>query len=285
MRKGVLLCVILLMTAAVACARQSQFADATVSHDPAVGNLGEPASTPSPEPEPSIDERVALRFAAGDRHLELAEYHLAAEEYGEAIRLDPDLAEAHYKRAGSFVQLRHLVRAIEDYERALGLDPGYASDPVFRHDIGFAYHHQRMYLRAIEHYDEALRLDPHYAEAHKNRGLAYAGLRQYERAIENYDVAIALNPEYVGAYNNRGLAYGSLGDYERAVIEYDQAIRLDPDFAKSYAGRALAYAFLGRGSDAIRDARRAVELGIERASLDRLLEQIRLARQVPDEGY
>ena len=184
LRQVVLLSVTVLLTvAAVGCVRQGQVADATVSLDTASDSLGEPAPAVSLEPELSIDERVALHLATGDRHRELGEHHLAAEEYGEAIRLDSEFADAYYRRAGAFAQIRQHVRAIEDYKEALILDPLYTIDPVFRHDRGFAYHHLRMFLRAIEDYEQAVHLDPRYTEAHKNRGLAYAGLRQYERAI------------------------------------------------------------------------------------------------------
>ena len=49
-------------------------------------------------------------------------------------------------------------------------------------------------LKAIEEYDEAIRLDPTFALAHTRRGLAYHDLGQYEHAIQEYDEAIRLDP-------------------------------------------------------------------------------------------
>ena len=54
---------------------------------------------------------------------------------------------------------------------------------------GLAYANLGEYGRAIEDYDQALRLDPGYVLAYNNRGFAYKNLGEYRRAIEDYDQA------------------------------------------------------------------------------------------------
>ncbi|MBE9595184.1 MAG: tetratricopeptide repeat protein, partial [Proteobacteria bacterium] len=82
---------------------------------------------------------------------------------------------------------------------------------------GAAYANLNLHERAIEDYDKALELNPKYAMAYHNRGGAYANLKQYERAIEDYNKAIELNPNYAKAYGNRGIAYSEIGKYEESV--------------------------------------------------------------------
>ena len=55
--------------------------------------------------------------------------------------------------------------------------------------------------RAIEDYDKAIELDPNDAEAYNDRGSSYHRLGQNERAIEDYDEAIKLDPDNAEAYN------------------------------------------------------------------------------------
>ena len=55
--------------------------------------------------------------------------------------------------------------------------------------------------RAIEDYDKAIELDPNDAEAYSDRGSSYHRLGQNERAIEDYDEAIKLDPDNAEAYN------------------------------------------------------------------------------------
>jgi tetratricopeptide (TPR) repeat protein len=88
--------------------------------------------------------------------------------------------------------------------------------------------------RAIEDYDKAIHLDPEFIDAYINRGLAYVGLCHHQQAKEDYDKAISLDPNSTGAYNNRGLVYMKLGQYQQAIEDYDKAISLDPEYSFLY---------------------------------------------------
>lgn len=101
-----------------------------------------------------------------------------------------ELAWVHYNRANAFNALGEHARAIEDYDRTLALDPG------------FAY-------------------------AYTNRGVAYRFLGQNERAIEDFDQALKLNPKDSGAYQSRGAAWEALGANGKAVSDWEKAIMLD----------------------------------------------------------
>ena len=73
------------------------------------------------------------------------------------------------------------------------------------------------YDNAIQEYDEAIHLDPGYADAYYNRGYACDKRCEYERAIQDFDQAIRLEPNEAVAYNDRGIAYHYLGEYQRAI--------------------------------------------------------------------
>ncbi len=91
---------------------------------------------------------------------------------------------------------------------------------------GNAYQNLGEHRRAIEDYDQALRIDPGFAIAYSNRGNAYNHLGEYRRAIEDYDQALRLDPGDADYYQNQGAAYESLGDYERAVENWERAIQI-----------------------------------------------------------
>ena len=55
---------------------------------------------------------------------------------------------------------------------------------------GAAYAVLGQYQLAIEDYDKAIQLDPEDAMAYYNRGVAYKELGRYHRAIEDYDRVI-----------------------------------------------------------------------------------------------
>ncbi len=74
------------------------------------------------------------------------------------------------------------------------------------------------------------------------------------------------------------MAYASLGQYARAIQNYDKTISLDPKFAVVYAYRSVAYTSVGKDAEARQDIERAVELGVERATVEQAVEQAKQQR-------
>ena len=111
--------------------------------------------------------------------------------------------------------------------------------------------------RAIEDFSKAIALNPNFAEAYNNRGLAYAELNKYEQAIGDYDRAIELNPALAAAYINRGNAHTNLNKHERAIKDYGKAIELNPDDAEAYGNRGIAYSEIQRYEESARDLKKA----------------------------
>jgi tetratricopeptide (TPR) repeat protein len=93
---------------------------------------------------------------------------------------------------------------IADYTEALRLNPNDAEAYLNR---GNAYADHGEIDKAIADYTEALRLNPNYADAYYNRGNAYAGHGEIDKAIADYTEALRIDPGYADAYYNRGNAY------------------------------------------------------------------------------
>ncbi|MFC1995184.1 fused MFS/spermidine synthase [Chloroflexota bacterium] len=165
--------------------------------------------------------------------------------------------EEHYKTGVELTGQGKLDEAIDEYNEAIRLNPGYA---MAYNNRGNAYAELGQFERGIEDYDEAIRLNPGYAMAYNNRGTSYVSLNQFERGIEDYDEAIRLNPGYAMAYNNRGASYVSLNQFERGIEDYDEAIRLNPGYAMAHYRRGNAYAELGKNAEAIADFEKVITL-------------------------
>jgi len=84
------------------------------------------------------------------------------------------------------------------------------------------------YSSAIQDYDRALDLEPDYANVYIGRGIAYANLEDYPRAIQDYDRAISLNPDEPAAYYNRCYAFLLIKDLQRAQTDFSFYSRLNP---------------------------------------------------------
>ena len=64
-------------------------------------------------------------------------------------------------------------------------------DASFYFDRALNYERVDDYENAIQDYDRAIQLDPSYASAYYNRGYSYYKLGQYQPAIQDYDKAKA----------------------------------------------------------------------------------------------
>ena len=102
-----------------------------------------------------------------------------------------DPFEVHYNRALDYEAAGEYRLAIQEYDRAIELDPNYVDAYVFR---GYSYERLGFELRAIEDFDKAIELDSNHAVAFNNRGHAYYLLDEFSRAIEDYNRATSLIP-------------------------------------------------------------------------------------------
>ncbi|MCA9891205.1 MAG: tetratricopeptide repeat protein, partial [Anaerolineae bacterium] len=62
-----------------------------------------------------------------------------------------------------------------------------------------AYYELKQYEQAIADYDKAIQLEPQYASAYYNRGLAYYMLNEYDLAIADYEAALKFDPNHENA--------------------------------------------------------------------------------------
>ena len=72
---------------------------------------------------------------------------------------------------------------------------------------GNRYSRNGAYQEALENYARAIELDPGFAEAYYNRGVSYYELGRHAEAIADLSRAIDLNPVDDSAYGRRSLVY------------------------------------------------------------------------------
>jgi tetratricopeptide (TPR) repeat protein len=175
----------------------------------------------------------------------------------EAIRLQPDFAEAFYNRGNARKTKGDLDGAIADYDEAIRLQPDI---PQAFHNRGLARRAQGDLDGAIADYDEAIRLKPDHAGAFVNRASARADIGDLDGRLADYNQAIRLRPEFAEAFYGRANARADKGDLDGALADYDEALRLKPDFAGAFVNRANARADIGDLDGALADYDEALRL-------------------------
>jgi Flp pilus assembly protein TadD len=124
----------------------------------------------------------------------------------EAIRLDPDLAEADFR---------------------LGL--GYES-------LGKREEAEAEYKKAVDAYKKYFEENRDDAEGRYAFGQTYANLGQYSEAIRQYREATKLKEDDPDMFYDLGVAYTKLAQYDAAAAAFSKSLEIDPDYYRAQDG-------------------------------------------------
>jgi tetratricopeptide (TPR) repeat protein len=115
---------------------------------------------------------------------------------------------------------------------------------------------------AIEDYDRAIAISPGFVEAYLNRGSTLWSKGDAKGATADFDELIRRGALLPGAYNGRGrTALELLKDPDRALPDLDEAIRLRPEgYVLPYIARSRARLLKKDYDGAIADATKAISI-------------------------
>ena len=165
------------------------------------------------------------------------------------------LARIFASRGQGYHRKRQFERAIQDFDQAIRIYPQLAE--AYNSRCYSTAKLNKELQRALSDCNIALRLKPNDAYALGSRGLVYKLMGEYDRAIEDLNRSISLNSSLAEVFYDRGHTYVFKREFERAIADFDQTIYRDPNFANAYLLRGYAYRSLGRLDQALADLRRA----------------------------
>jgi tetratricopeptide (TPR) repeat protein len=164
--------------------------------------------------------------AAGSVAYQGGEYERSLALYMEAVKKNPDDAEAWSNLGQVLVRLERPAEAIPHFERAVGILP-----------TRWAYHF--------------------------NLARAHGLLNDWPKAVESYRAAQRLYPEDYAIAFNLGLALRKTGDHPGAIDQFQKAISLDPQDPTFHLSLAMSYEALDRPEEAAAEYRKTLELAPE----------------------
>ena len=165
-----------------------------------------------------------------------------------------DLAWAYTNRGCAYNAKKDYAHAIADETEAIRLNPEGANAYICR---GWAYDGKEDYAHAIAGETEAIRLNPEDANAYIYRGWAYDDTDQFDRAIADETKAIQLRPGDRAVFNNRGSAHFDKLEFDAAIADFTEAIRIDAKYGAAYRNRARAYLYTGKLAESLADINQA----------------------------
>jgi cellulose synthase operon protein C len=225
--------------------------------------------------DPNLRKQKYLQ--SGQRYFEKGKYREAAIEFTNALKLDQDYADAHYRLAQSYLKLQRWSSAYQELARTVELEPeNYPAridmvklliatgnfqpaqeqtdlllqqrpnDPQVHFAAASLLAAEAKYPAAIEEMQKAIALDRSDSNLYLNLAMMLMKNNQPAEAEENFKKAVELDPKGTNASMMLGAYYQSRSQYAEAEHEFRRAIGVDPKNLDALA--ALARLYLAEGN-------------------------------------
>jgi tetratricopeptide (TPR) repeat protein len=116
---------------------------------------------------------IAALNGRGLVYYRLRQFPQAVDDYTRALTLNPDNATTLRNRCFAFIEMKEWGYAIDDCRTSAALIP---NDPQGGDTMGYVYLRQGKYIDAISYFNGALAVDPNYGPAYMHRGMAWYAL-------------------------------------------------------------------------------------------------------------
>ena len=197
----------------------------------------------------------------------------------EAIRIDPEFAEAHSGRAAAYQALTFfsfmsrkdaIAPASESARRALELDPTLVEPYLI---LANNARMEKNWDEAEQIYQRALELNPNDAQTIIDYALHLSSLGQYKDAIDLAERITVLDPFNVVRNVIRGHLYLYPRRYEEALTIYDEVLAVRPTATYASWSRGVVFLHQGRYEEALAEFNKCIScpwaLGLANAYLGR----------------
>jgi Tfp pilus assembly protein PilF len=169
----------------------------------------------------------------------------AEREYRVALTIQPRNIEGHSGYGALLFDQGRANEALREFQEVVQLKPEYAGGHFV---LGRMLASMGRTDLAMAEFDEALRLRPDEAGAHHSLGVALLGRGRMNEALAEFRAEARLQPTDASVHNNLGQLLASLGRLDEAIAEFSEALRIKPDFDAARKGLETTLARRNRSS-------------------------------------
>jgi tetratricopeptide (TPR) repeat protein len=192
-------------------------------------------------------ETAAARVYLGNALEGLSRSAEALENYERAIALDPSYAPAYLSRGHGLRVAGRRADALASYEKAIDIDPGFFEALIGRAEV---LRESADPVGALEAYRRAIDARPADASAHLACARLLLELGEFRSALSSIERAIQLGLNSPEAETTQGLAQSALGQRQAALDSFDRALALKADYAPAHINRAAMLRRMNRFEEA-----------------------------------
>ena len=179
--------------------------------------------------DPSVDSmgKADIAVATGRLAEENGDTTRAMKLYSEAIALNPNHADAHWRQAIAFANSQQMEEANGAFEKAIELNQ---SNAALYTDYGYHLYLQDRFAAAEQALRTAIRMESGDARAHNNLGLVLAATGREQEALALFREAGCSEAD---AKSNLAFAQTMRNDLEKARATYQKVLDVDPSNSNS----------------------------------------------------
>ena len=175
----------------------------------------------------------------------------------QAIDFKKDFAAAYSNRGRAFEDLDDMSSALNDYNKAVILEPQNVS--FLKNKINIL-RKQKNYPEALVNIDKILLITPDDVEVLNNRGVILFEQKKYDEAILSYKKALSLKTDFPECLSNFGNSLAAQKKFDLASEKYSEAIALNPNYHLAYINRGHIFKILNYLPRALFDYQKATFL-------------------------
>ena len=173
-------------------------------------------------------------YKAGESFVEAGNQKDAIEQFTKAIELNPDYSQAYIARARSYKDINELQKAADDYKRALVFD---SEESALYFDAAEVNYLLKNTQEALNLVNKSIAISPKYEEAYRLLSQIQLASEDFSDALLSADKALKLKDNPENNYNH-GLVSEKMKNYNQAEIDYEKAISRNKKFIEAYLSLA-----------------------------------------------
>ena len=201
--------------------------------------------------------KVRELYNSGCSEMDKHNHDSAIEYFNSALKLKPDMAEAHLNLGFCYRQKGDVPNQIAHFQKASKLKP---DTPSIHYNLGLAYFDAFIYSEASVEFRKAIELDPSYRDAHFSLGTVLFKTSNIPDAIKEFEKCAELSPEWFEAHLNLGTCYIKTHNIDGAIIQFEKTLQLRPNSAEAHYDLGIAYMKANKLDEASELFRKALKI-------------------------
>ncbi|XP_053597358.1 protein O-mannosyl-transferase TMTC4 [Microplitis demolitor] len=166
-------------------------------------------------------------------------------------------AKVHYNVAKNAADSGNTTLAEAEYLEALRLNPQYAQA---MNNLGNLLNNQKRYQEAKDLLKKAVGLQPDFAAAWMNLGIVLAALKQFEESKRCYETSLSHRRHCPDCHYNLGLLYLEQKNYTKALEAWTETLRQDTNHRRAWINTIRILDDMGKQEKALREGEKATKL-------------------------